>query len=220
MISNFYILSELYGLISCIIFYRRIQNNFFRWTLPFLLLIFFIELIVLFLDKYRVISTSLNIYHLISVLEVVFYSYIFYHLIRHKKTKSIIRITSVLSVLFFIISFILKFNHRNYFIIVVISGFILSIYGFILLFDYFKNEQNESILEEPGFWFSLGVATFFSGTSIVFSLYDFIVAHNLSIGGVKLYNLVPRILSVVLYTALSITVIKCKPTKPYSPTPS
>ena len=66
------------------------------------------------------------------------------------------------------------------------------------------------LLNESGFWLAMGVSIFFSGTSIVFALHDLIIKNNLTFFGAKLYNFVPRVLSVILYASISIAIILCK----------
>jgi len=52
---------------------------------------------------------------------------------------------------------------------------------------------------KSGLWIASGILIFYTGICIVFSLFNYIRANNLTINDVALYNFVPRVLSIILY---------------------
>jgi hypothetical protein len=72
------------------------------------------------------------------------------------------------------------------------------------------------LTHDPVIWVAVGVVVFFSGVSIVFSLYQFIQIRQIKLWGEPIYTLVPRLLSIILYSCLSIAIITCRKTIPSS----
>ena len=80
----------------------------------------------------------------------------------------------------------------------------------MFILEQFEENKKNDLKSDPIFWVAFGVALFFSGVSIVFSNYDYIKQHNLTLFGERLYHFVPRLLSVFLYTCISISLIICR----------
>ena len=175
-----------------------------KWFLPFLGSIFFGEI----LAKNTQFGTIIN--YLIGVTESFFYGYMFYNLSNKYFVKKIIIYFVPISVLGYLISFFFSNNKSVFFIAnIVISGFFLAAIALNYLYEKFDDDET-ILISDSGFWIAIGVSLFYSGVSIVFSLHDFIVRNNLTLFNIKLYKLVPRILSVILYLSISISIILCK----------
>jgi len=176
-----------------------------RSFLPFLGFVFAGEMIANFSE----LSVLIN--YLIGMIESIFYGYIFYHLSQRLLLKRIILFFVPASVAGYFTGYILQDKNFIYFIPnIVISGFFLATIALAYLYEKFADDDETFLISEPGFWIAAGVTLFYSGSSISFSLYDFILRHDLSIAGVKLYKIVPRVLSVILYVSISISLILCK----------
>jgi hypothetical protein len=66
------------------------------------------------------------------------------------------------------------------------------------------------LIRQPGFWIAAGILIFYSGICTVYALHPLIVQYNLQIFGMKLHHFVPMVLSVVLYSSLSIAMFLWK----------
>ena len=204
-------ITELVALIIAIAYYPHLKKTFMKWVLPFLLFIFSCELISTYMILFYPGKSTFVIYYFIGVVEVFFYGYIFYKIINRALYRSVIKYLVVISVSVYIIGFIL--DNENYIFYIpslILSSFSIAIFGLGYIYTKFIDDNNTILINEPGFWIAFGVSLFFAGSSIVFSLYDFIVKNNLNIFGIKLYNFIPRILCVVLYSSISIAIILCK----------
>ncbi len=178
-----------------------------KWFLPFLGLVFFGEI----LATYFYTVSNIKIYYIISIVELAFYSYIFYHLHHRKSIKKIIFFLFVICEIGYIISFVFFGKNYTYFFNnLIVSGFYLVTIALIYLYIKVIDFDNASLTSEPGFWIATGVSLFFSGVSISFSLYEFIKSNSLYLFGEKLYNIIPQILSIVLYLCISIALILCR----------
>lgn len=209
MLTYIHNLFELLGFIVAIYYYPCLKKSFMKWFLPFLGFVFIGELV----EKFLNITVIVN--YLIGILESVFYGYIFYQLTRKRLFKKLILFFIPVSVAGYFICFIFYGKDFSYFIPnIIITGFFLATISLAYLYERFSDDDDESpLFTEPGFWIAVGVCLFYSGVSISLSLYDFILKNDLSIFGVKLYSVTTRILSVILYLCISISIILCKEKK-------
>ncbi len=203
-------ITELIALVIAIVYYPYLKGSFMKWVLPFLIFIFFSELFAKF--NYKVLNQSnVIIQYIIGIGESIFYSYLFYNYSSRKVMKKIILFFVLVSVSMFLIGLSFFTKDYSYFLpTLIIIGLFLSLFALTIIYTKFIDDDNTILINEPAFWIAFGVSLFFAGTSIVFSLHDFIVKNNLDIFGVKLHNFIPRILCVVLYSSISIAIILCK----------
>lgn len=213
MQTNLYIISEFVALVTAIVYYAHIRNGFMKWFLPFLVFLILGEMIIsqMYYPVRQVYNVSLN--YLISVGEVLFYCFIFYKLSGGRNQKKLIIYFLIISIVCLVTGFLI--NRKDYSVYVpvfILSSFFLSTISLRYLYlQFIEVDHTSSVLfGKPGFWISFGVSIFFSGTCIVFALYNYILHNNLKLFGLQLYRLVPRVLSVVLYLCLSISIILCK----------
>ena len=222
---------EFLGLLVAIFYYPHLRKSYMKWFLPFLAFVTVCELFLVFGARILFGPNQVANYHntflyasmdainyLIGIVETVFYGYIFYQFSSSKLVHKSIYIQVALSELIYLYGFFFSAHSEAFLLYAVTAeGFLLVIVA--LLYIYTQYIDNDAIFgtSEPGFWIAIGVTLFFSGTSIVFSLYDLIVENHLKVLGSMLYNFVPRMLCVVLYTCTSIAIIlwKKKHASPY-----
>ena len=181
-----------------------------KWFLPFLGFICVAELVakyqVLILDEHLI-----KIHYVIGIIESIFYGYVFYRLSNSHFLKKIIFFFVPISVVSYLVTYFFYKNIFSYFITnIIISGFFLAVIALLYLYMKFADDDETLLISEPGFWIALGVSLFYSGISISLSLYDFIILNDLQLFGVRLYNFASRVLSVILYSCISISIILCK----------
>lgn len=209
---KFYInnLAELFSLVVAIIYYPYLKGTVMKWFLPFLAFVFVGEMYGQYVG-YVFHKSNTATYGLIAIVESFFYGYFFYSITVKEIPKKIIFIISLINIsvsIFFF--FLISSNPSLLFTNLILLSIFFSIISLTYIYSKFISEEAAYLLGEPGFWVAFGVAIFFSGVSVVFSLHDFCMKHNLSLLGVKLYNIVPQILSVLLYFSISIAIILCK----------
>jgi len=209
---KFYInnLAELFSLVVAIIYYPYLKNSVMKWFLPFLVFITVSEIYGHYIG-YALHKSNTSIYGFIAIIEAVFYSYFFYTITTEGASKKIIFIISFFNISISVVLFFLTIDNPSYlFANLIFLSICFSFISLTYIYSKFVSEEAVYLLSEPGFWVAFGVAIFFSGVSVVFSLHDFSLKHNLTFLGVKLYNIVPQILSVILYLSISTAIILCK----------
>lgn len=207
----FHNILELVSLLIVFYCYPYIRYSFMKYFLPFLLFIFIAEGIASLQIIRANIRSNIGLQYLISIVETIFYGYIFYNLSSKNGFKKVILIHSISFFLIYISSFFFLGNKVGVFTIcLTLYGFFLSIIAIGHIYNKFIDEEYLDIVKDPGFWIAFGVTIFFSGISIALILYEFILKNNLNLFGVKLYNFIPRVLSIILYSSISIAIILCK----------
>ncbi|MDB5209643.1 MAG: hypothetical protein JWQ30_470, partial [Sediminibacterium sp.] len=186
-------------------------KSFMKWVLPFLMFIFFGEIAIAYLYFNNPSWPNTSFYYIIGISESIFYGYIFYRLCQSAIVKKIIFILTLIGLSIYSFGFVFYPNDYTYYIFsLIVSGFFFSFISLTYIYIDFSNDSQNSMVFDSGFWIAFGVSLFFSGISIVFCLHDYIVKHNLNLFGIRLYNIVPRILCVILYLSISISIILCK----------
>lgn len=180
-----------------------------RWILPFLIFIFFSEIIARLVGNYT--NNNLRIYCFISIVESIFYGYFFYNATINIQFRKIVLKLTLLSILGFISAlFVLHTNIHFLYLNFVITGLFLSFMALGSIYVRFLDDQNFYLITDSVFWVAFGVSLFYSGTSIVFVMHDFIRVKKLWFMGLSLHNVVPQFLSILLYLSISIAIIQCK----------
>jgi len=73
--------------------------------------------------------------------------------------------------------------------------------------QFMKDDVEDILIKQSGFWMAAGVLLFYSGMCTVYALHPIIDKDNLMIWGTRLHNFFGRVLSVFLYSCLSIALL-------------
>lgn len=191
-----------------------------KWFLPFLIFIFFGELSAKF-QFYILGKNTWNIYRLIVIGEIIFYGFLFFSLSDRTAQKKVIKFLTLLNlVVYAILSILSFFDKRYYYYGITASEIIIAITSLLYLYEYVSDNDKLNLITEPSFWIALGTSFFFSVTSLSLSLHEVIQNKHLLVFGASLHNTISRILSVILYSSLSIAIILCKKKTRISSLPS
>ena len=197
---------ELAGLIVVIVLYRNIKGSFMKYFLPFLFLIITGEIIA-----YRGGHLGFFVVYFLAALESIFYCYIFYNLIDSISIKRTVTFLTGIVIIGFIVGFLffdISRRYMHFFMKVrIIAGLLTTFYTLFYLYERFIKEGRQRLTQDPGFWIAFGVIMYSAGLSWIFSLYSLIVEQKLRLFGEPLYRLVPRLLCVILYSSLALSII-------------
>jgi hypothetical protein len=198
-------LFEAISLIVAVVYYKKIRRSFMKWFLPFL--------VVIFVGEIFAYQGNLGFYftYLLSSLESIFYCYIFYNLIDNGPVRRIMTFLTIIVLVGFLAGFLFFDVSRRYmgfFMKVRIAGSLLTaFYALFYLYTRFVKDEHNRLIKDSGFWIAFGVILYSAGLSFIFSLYSIIVEQRLMLFGEFLYRLIPRLLCVILYSSLSISII-------------
>lgn len=198
MISSYYI--EFLSLCVALYSYKRLKNSYMFWFIPFLGITFFSEVSSDYIyHTYQ--SSTYWIFSILIPITTLFYGYIFYCLIKDKRLKTIF---NVLALIYLVANvYFLATTDSFSTAIILISSVVLITLSCYYFYRCLLDDVDLNAFDvKSGLWFSAGVLIFYTGICIVFSLFDYIRAHHLTVNGVSLYNFIPRVLSIILYGCL------------------
>jgi hypothetical protein len=194
--------------------WKSIRASFMVWFIPFLLLTLITELGGVFY-KYVLDRNNAWLYNVYLLLQVAFFSVLYYHYIRIPAQRKLILATSLIFIVaatgFYV--FTGSWNSFNV-IIFVTGGFMVTSFAVLFLLYYFsldKTEEEAALL--PLIFITTGVVIYFSVVSITITLYKYLQFYNSEWAGVKLYNLIPRILSIIMYSLFTYAFYLCSKRK-------
>lgn len=91
------------------------------------------------------------------------------------------------------------------------SGFVITFCGIFFLFNYFNLDNPEDERKwQPVIWITIGVTAFYPVTNISFAFYKFLLANDATLFGIPLYQLIPRVMSIFMYSCFSYAFYLCK----------
>ncbi|MEI6488675.1 MAG: hypothetical protein WCP52_06920 [Bacteroidota bacterium] len=105
-------------------------------------------------------------YH--ATLQIIVYTYYFYHIIHSVYKKSIFFVGTLL--FFLTLAFDLMNNNMNesanY--VFAIMSLLFSVYSLMVFYQYFIKTETDNILQIPAFWINTGILVYFGGSFILY----------------------------------------------------
>lgn len=201
---------ELIAFLAAILYYPYLKSSYMKWFLPFLIFIFLAELFANYQTNVLK-ENAVRINYLIAIIESIFYGYIFYRLNNPSFSSRVCLFFIPTSVVAYVVTYFICDQPLEYFFPnIIFSGFFIAMSALFYLYSQFLIDEETILISNPGFWIAFGVSLFYSGISISFSLHNVIKSNNIFLFGESLLNIVPRVLSVILYISISIAIILCK----------
>ena len=203
---------ELLALLVSLYTYRKNKGSFLQWMPLFMFFIVYAEMGAAYfadvLDK-----PNTHIYLWVNVFITFYYNYCFYSLFEKRKVLQYITMGSAALFVFLLLTiffFMTEYSeYKNK--LSMAFGIYISVIACIYLYQQFKEDDLEILLiKQPGFWIAAGLLIFYSGMSTVYALHPFTAQKNLFIFGIKLHQFFARVLSVFLYSCLSVAMILWK----------
>ncbi|WP_276500094.1 hypothetical protein [Terrimonas pollutisoli] len=151
-------------------------------------------------------------YNIYNPLATVFFSFLFTSIPFNRPSKKWIMGLLVVYLTAVIITYLLIQPIRIYNNYVFLTGSMLTTLNAILfLFNYFKlDNRAEEKKWHPLIWIVIGVVTFYPVVNIAFSFYKFLLAYDAKLWGMRLYQMIPHIMSIFMYSCFTRAFYLCK----------
>lgn len=188
---------------------RSRQANIFTFYLP-LLFVMEASMYIRFLIS-GIFSTGLiyNIYRPIMVtVFIIFYYRIPFNVSVRKMILGLYAIyLAVTACTFLFIKTIKEFNSY----LSLAGGFVVTCCGIFFLFNYFNLDNlAEEKKWRPVIWITIGVIAFYPVINISFAFYKDLLALRATIFGTPLYQAIPRLMSIFMYSCFTYAFYLCK----------
>lgn len=212
LLTIVYLVCLFMSSITAFIYRKELKSRQLSFFIPFLFLLFIQELsVIIYILKYPASSTGIvyNIYTPVSTLVFsLFYCRIPFNSPARKLITALL-IVYLAATLFTYCCIQSIYIYNNY--ISLAGGFLIALCGILFLFNYFKldNAQEEKKWL-PVLWITIGVVAFYPVVNISFALYKYLVAYRATISGMKLYRLIPQLMSIFMYSCFIRAFYLCK----------
>lgn len=208
----FYLASILFSTIMAFVYRKHLGSRQLTILLPYLLYVFIQETILglaYYLNYYTSNAVVYNIYRPISIIVFfcIYYNVSFMAPLRRLIVWLTIGYFAIILINYCFIESI--FTTSSY--LVLARGFIITFYGILFLISYFYlDNQNDEKYWRPLIWVTIGLVIFYPVISISINFQKYLVADNASLYGLKLYNLIPQVMSIFMYSCFSYAFYLCQ----------
>ncbi len=183
-------------------------------VIPYLTYVFVQESTLKILSLSGSIVAHPVIYNFYRLLTVIVFAMIFYNISFLRNSRRLILLGAIAYTILTIIvlTFFTPLNENSQ-ILGLARGFIITFFGVLFLFGFFQiDNRTEERYWRPILWFTIGVVIFYPVISITISLQKYLHLKDATLFGFNLYNLVPQIMSMFLYTCFTYAFYKCRKT--------
>jgi hypothetical protein len=207
-----YLASILFSIVMAFIYRTYLRSRRLMILLPYLIYVFIEEAILGFaylLNFYTSNAVVLNVYRPITV--VVFF-WIYYKIPFIQPMRKLIVWLTVTYLAITMINYCFIesiFTTSSY--LTLARGFVITFYGISFLYCYFHlDNPGEEKYWRPLIWITIGIVIFYPVISISVSFQKYLAADHATWYGVKLYNVIPQVLSIFMYSCFSYAFYLCK----------
>ena len=191
-------------LTSCVfafIFQKGLKSRQLSLFPFYLLLVFGQELLAHLLVKQDSSYSTGFIYNIYNPVNALFFAIFYYRIPFNVPARKLIGalvlvfFTAVLFTFCFIQSILVYNNYLS-----LAGGFLITLCGILFLFNYFKlDNHTEEKKWLPVIWITIGIVAFYPVVNISFGLYKSLLAYEATVFGMKLYRLIPQLMSIFMY---------------------
>ena len=213
VLAYLYLACLLFSALMAFLNRRHLKSRQLIIFIPYLFYLFIQEftLLVVIKNFYPVKSTGI-IYNIYKPISALCFTVFFYRIPFNASLRKLILalITIYLLVTFFTFGFIQPVTIYNSYLSLA-GGLVIASCALFFLFNYFNLDNPE--LEKhwrPVIWICIGILLFYPVVNISFSFYHDLISAQAKILGAKLYQTIPRVMSIFMYSCFSYAFYLCK----------
>ena len=183
------------------VYHKDLRSRRLSFFPFYLLLVFIQELTATVLVTQDPSYSTGFIYNIYNPVNTLFYVIFYYFVPVNLPVRKLI---GVLIIVFIILTmatfFFFKPIHVYNSYLSLGSGFLITFCGILFLFNYFKlDNHTEEKKWLPVIWITIGLVAFYPVVNISFALHKNLLAYQATIFGMKLYRLMPQLMSIFMY---------------------
>ncbi|HEX7845732.1 MAG TPA: hypothetical protein VF476_07990 [Chitinophagaceae bacterium] len=210
-----YIAVLLLSTVIAFLYFKWLKAKQLALFAPYLLYVFAQEFILIYFRELFFTPDQRNhiVYSVHRLITVIFFCFIYYRLIILKTVRPYIAILAIVFTLAFVITFGFLdsiFNDNNKYLGLA-RAFIITIYGLLFLFSYFNLDNRAQEKHwSPWLWITIGIVVFYPVISISQMFQMYLYKQGATIYGFKLYNMIPQLMSIFMYSCFCYAFYLCK----------
>ena len=198
--------------IMAIVWNKYLKSRNLLIFIPYLILVFIQELVLTVYTFNCINCNTQLVYHISRPLTSVFFYLFFYPIPFNKRSRNLLFWIVLTYILITIVtlSFFQSLYSSNPYLISARS-LVVTFCGLFTLFNYFTlNSDTEEKYWLPVLWICVGFVIFYPVINIAFSFHAKLLSLNAKIFGKKLYQIIPQIMSIFMYSCFIYAFYLCK----------
>jgi hypothetical protein len=212
LLHTIYLACLLGSAIAAFLYRNQLKSRQLFPFIPFLFLLFIQEVAMFIVTERNPGHSTGFVYNLYTPVNTLFFALFYSFLPANVSVRKLIHILSILfltATLFTYLCIQSVYIYNSY--ISLAGGFLITLCGILFLFNYFKlDNPKEEKKWLPVLWITIGVVTFYPVVNISFALYKHLLAYQATIFGMKLYRLIPQLMSIFMYGCFIRAFYLCK----------
>jgi hypothetical protein len=207
-----YLASILFSAIMALIYRKCLGSRHLKILVPYLWYVFLQETILIYGAFLGYISSNSIVYNIYKPVNVLVFFWIYYNIPFMGRLRKLIIFTAALYFAFTLIEYCFIesiFDPSSYSSLA--RGFVITFYGILFLSQYFYLDNlKEERYWRPLIWITIAVVIFYPVISISTSFQKFLSDDNLKFYGLKLYQVIPQVMSIFMYGCFSYAFYLCQ----------
>lgn len=207
-----YLASMLLSAVLAFIYRKNLKSRLLTIFIPFLFLVFTQELsLFIYVSKWPKASTGI-VYNFYNPATAIFFSVLYYRIPFNAPVRKLILwlISVFIAIVIFTYIFIQPVTIYNSYLALA-AGVVITCCGIFFLFNYFNlDNRTEEKHWLPVLWITVGLVAFYPVVNISYAFYKQLLAYRADIFGVKLYKVIPQLMSLFMYGCFSYAFFLCK----------
>jgi hypothetical protein len=194
--------------------YRWLKSRLMHGFPYLLLLTLIVELLANYLNRERGIQNAF-MYNLFVPIEIGYFAWFYLRLPVNRSQR--IFLGTLLGIYFaanlVMYLFIRPLTRFNAYLFIA-GGLMIVIICLLFFYNYFNlDNPREETRWQPVIWISAGIVAYFTVACSTLALYNFMVSLQAELFGVRLYRLIPQILSIFMYSSFAYAFVLCRKEK-------
>ena len=205
-----YLACLLFCAITAFICRKHLKSRLLLLFVPYLFALTCQEVIA-FIYVLQKKQTS-HIYNTYMAITTLFFVFFYYRIPCNKPTRKVITLMTVVYLAALITTFcfqsILSYNRY----LTLAGEFVMTSCAVFFLVNYFTLDNHQEERKwAPIIWISTGIIIFYPVTYISFTLYNYLIPPGgASSAGFKLYQVIPQLMSIIMYSLFAHAFILCR----------
>lgn len=206
-----YLAAILLSAVASIVFRRSLNRRKIAIMMPYLSLVFLMEAGLYIAMSYKAISDTVFVYNIYKIVTVLVFALLYYRIPFMAPFRRLILILTAGYLLVIAISYLSYasiLGHNPY--LTLLRGFLVTLFAILFLLRFFGlDNPEEEKFWRPLLWITAGVALFYPVISITASFSSFLSKHDATLFGFKLYQTIPQLMSIFMYSCFSYAFYLC-----------
>jgi hypothetical protein len=212
LIDFFYSVSLLFSVVMSFTCRRYLRSRKILILLPYLVYVFIQEMTLDFFYYRNSFTSNSVVYNIYRPISVIVFFWIYYNIPFMAPLRKLLIWLTVVYLTITLINYCFIesiFTTSSY--LTLARGFIITCYGVLFLFRYFYlDSRTEEKYWRPLIWITTAVVIFYSVVSISLSFQKYLAAEKATLYGLQLYNVIPQVMSIFMYSCFSYAFYLCK----------